>query len=53
MRFTDDAFKAPKEVLATVNPAVANVDVTKAFDLIFLKKLEDIGFYKKIGAATQ
>src|SRR5207249_116033 len=41
MRFTEDAFKAPKDVLATVNPAVANVDVTKAFDLSFLKKLED------------
>jgi ABC-type nitrate/sulfonate/bicarbonate transport system substrate-binding protein len=53
MRFTDDAFKAPKDVLASVNPAVANVDITKAYDLGFLKKLEEIGFYKKIGAPTQ
>jgi NitT/TauT family transport system substrate-binding protein len=53
MKFTDDAFKAPRDVLATVNPAVANVDITKAYDLSVLKKLEDIGFYKKIGAATQ
>jgi ABC-type nitrate/sulfonate/bicarbonate transport system substrate-binding protein len=53
MRFTDDAFKAPKDVLASVNPAVANVDITKAYDLGFLKKLEEIGFYAKIGAPTQ
>lgn len=52
MTFTDDAFKAPRDVLAVVNPAVTNVDVTKAYDLSFLKKLQDIGFYKKIGAPT-
>lgn len=52
MTFTDDAFKAPRDVLAVVNPAVANVDVTKAYDLSFLKKLQDNGFYKKIGAPT-
>jgi len=53
MKFTDDAFKAPRDVLSSVNPALANVDITKAYDLSFLKKLEDIGFYKKIGAPTQ
>lgn len=51
--FTEDAFKAPKTVLAGTNPAVANADITKAYDLSFLKKLQDIGFYKKIGAPTQ
>lgn len=53
MSFTEDAFKAPRDVLATVNPAVANVDVTKAFDLSFLKKLVEIGFNAKIGAPLQ
>ncbi|MDQ3097823.1 MAG: ABC transporter substrate-binding protein [Chloroflexota bacterium] len=52
MTFTEDAFKAPRDVLGTQNPAIANVDVTKAFDLSFLKKLQEIGFYTKIGAPT-
>ena len=47
MMFTADAFAAPRDVLAAVNPAVANVDVTKAFDLSFLNKLKDSGFYAK------
>ncbi|HEV2010498.1 MAG TPA: ABC transporter substrate-binding protein [Candidatus Limnocylindria bacterium] len=47
MQFDADAFKAPRDVLAAVNPAVANVDVTKAFDLTFLNKLKDGGFYAK------
>lgn len=45
MMFTADALLAPRDVLATVNPAVANVDVTKAMDLSFLNKLKDRGFY--------
>jgi NitT/TauT family transport system substrate-binding protein len=52
MMFTQDAFTAPREVLASVNPAVANVDVTKAFDLSFLKKLQDIGFNAKNAIPT-
>jgi len=52
MTFTEEAFIAPRDVLATVNPAVANVDVKKAFDISFLNKLKDIGFYAKIGAPT-
>jgi ABC-type nitrate/sulfonate/bicarbonate transport system substrate-binding protein len=51
--FTEDAFKAPKAVLAGTNPAVANADISKAYDLSFLKKLQEIGFYKKIGAPTE
>lgn len=53
MTFSEDAFKAPRDVLAAVNPAVTNVDVTKAYDLGYLKKLQEIGFYKKIGAPTE
>jgi ABC-type nitrate/sulfonate/bicarbonate transport system substrate-binding protein len=52
MQFTADAFIAPRDVLAAVNPAVKDVDVSKAFDLSFLKKLVDIGFNAKIGAPT-
>jgi NitT/TauT family transport system substrate-binding protein len=49
MMFTADALTAPRDVLATVNPAVANVDVTKAMDLSFLNKLKDSGFYARNG----
>jgi NitT/TauT family transport system substrate-binding protein len=52
MTFTADAFVAPRDVLAAVNPAVKDVDVNKAFDLSFLQKLKDNGFYTKIGAPT-
>ena len=40
-----------QSVLQTVTPALATVDVTKAYDASFLKKLNDLGFYKKIGVA--
>jgi NitT/TauT family transport system substrate-binding protein len=49
MSWTDDAFNNPKQVLAAVNPAMANVDVTKSYDKSFLQKLVDMGFYQQIG----
>ena len=52
MQFTEDALLAPRDVLATVNPPVANVKIADTYDLSFLKKLEANGFYKKIGAPT-
>lgn len=52
MQFTEDALILPRDVLATVNPAVANVKIADAYDLSFLKNLETNGFYKKIGAPT-
>jgi NitT/TauT family transport system substrate-binding protein len=52
MQFTAEAFQAPRDVLAAVNPAVKDADVTKAMDTTFLKKLVDIGFNAKIGAPT-
>ncbi|MGH2450463.1 MAG: ABC transporter substrate-binding protein [Candidatus Limnocylindria bacterium] len=52
MQFTESAFEAPKEVLASQNPAVADADISQAYDLSFLERLEEIGFYEKIGAPT-
>ena len=52
MLFTEDALKLPQQVLATQNPAMASVDLKKAYDLSFLNKLKDIGFYQKVGAPT-
>ena len=52
MIFTEEAFKAPQQVLATVNPPVATVDLKKAYDLSFLTKLKDLGFYAKYSIPT-
>lgn len=49
MTFTEEALIAPRDVLAAVNPAVANVDVKKAMDTTFIDKLKQIGFYKAHG----
>ena len=40
---------SPKQTLAAANPAMANVDVTQAYDKSFLQKLFDMGFYTQIG----
>jgi hypothetical protein len=53
MIFTVEAFKAPQQVLATVNPPVAGVDLSKCYDTSFLKKLVDNGFYAKYSIPTQ
>lgn len=53
MIFTVEAFKAPQQVLAAVNPGVANVDLTKCFDTSFLQKLVDNGFYAKYNIPTK
>ena len=52
MMWNQDAFENPKEVLATVNPDVANVDVTQAYDQSFLQQLKDMGFYDQLGIPT-
>jgi len=52
MMFTADAFTSPRDVLGSVYPAVKDVDVNKAFDLSFLTKLKDIGFYEKNNIPT-
>ncbi len=49
MGWTDDAFNFPKLTLATVNPAMADVDVSKAYDKSYLQELYDTGFYTQIG----
>ena len=46
MTWTDDAFQNPKEVLATVNPAMADVPVAEAFDRSVLDNLKASGFYE-------
>lgn len=48
MGWSDEAFLNPRTVLAAVNPAFADADVTKAYDKSFLQKLVDMGFYTQI-----
>jgi NitT/TauT family transport system substrate-binding protein len=48
MSWGDDAFNYPKQVLAAVNPQMANIDVTTAYDKSFLQKLASMGFYQAI-----
>jgi NitT/TauT family transport system substrate-binding protein len=45
----DSAFVAVQRIVAVNNPAIMGVDVTKAYDRSLLEKLQDTGFYKKIG----
>ena len=48
MGWGDDAFNFPKQTLATVNPAMADVDITQAYDKSILQGLYDSGFYTQI-----
>lgn len=49
MMWDDPTFENPKTVLATVNPDVANVKVSDAYDKSVLQKLVDLGVYDKLG----
>lgn len=42
-------FEFAKRVLLSTNPAMANVDPSKAFTTEFVDKLRDLGFYKQLG----
>jgi sulfonate transport system substrate-binding protein len=53
MTWTDDAYENPKRVLATVNPDMAAVPVTDAFDRTVLQGLMDSGFYEAKGIPTE
>jgi hypothetical protein len=53
MTWTDEAFENPKRVLATVNPDMAAVPVTDAFDRTVLQGLMDSGFYEAKGIPTE
>jgi hypothetical protein len=50
LMFPKSSFAFVQKVMSTVTPGIMTVDVSQAFDQSYLKKLVDIGFYKKIGA---
>ncbi len=49
MIWTDAAFETPKETLATVNPDIANVPVSDAYDRGPIQTLIDAGYYEALG----
>jgi ABC-type nitrate/sulfonate/bicarbonate transport system substrate-binding protein len=53
MMWSEAAFENPKTVLASVNPDVADVDVTTAYDTSILDQLKAMGVYEKLGVPTQ
>jgi NitT/TauT family transport system substrate-binding protein len=53
MMWEDEAFENPKKVLATVNPEIADVPVTDAFDRSVLEQLESMGYYDFLGIPAE
>jgi ABC-type nitrate/sulfonate/bicarbonate transport system substrate-binding protein len=49
MMWDDAAFQNPKDVLVTVNPDIANIPVTEAFDRSVLDGLKADGYYEFLG----
>ncbi len=52
LRWSKDAFLLAQQVQAAANPAVKDVDVTKAYDTQWLDKLKTMGFNQAIGLPT-
>jgi NitT/TauT family transport system substrate-binding protein len=48
LRFTADDFKLNKDVLLTINPAVAPIDIASVIDIGPLDKLQQMGFNREI-----
>jgi ABC-type nitrate/sulfonate/bicarbonate transport system substrate-binding protein len=53
MMWTDDAFQNPKDVLVTVNPDIADIPVTDAFDRSVLDSLKANGYYDFLGIPAE
>lgn len=49
MLWTDEAFENPKRVLATVNPEIADVPVSEAYNRSVLEGLQASGYYDQLG----
>jgi hypothetical protein len=49
MRWSKEAWEIVRDVGAAENPALKDVDVTKAYTFEFLDKLRDMGFNEAVG----
>lgn len=47
--WTDGAFENPQEIIASVEPDVAEVNVADAYDRSVLEQLVDMGYYEQLG----
>jgi ABC-type nitrate/sulfonate/bicarbonate transport system substrate-binding protein len=52
MKCTTQGYAFSQKVLAIIQPSAMMADPAKACDTSFLQKLDDIGFYKKVGAPS-
>lgn len=53
MMWVDGAFENPKLILSTVNPDIAEVDITTAYDRSYLENLKALGVYDALGIPTE
>lgn len=49
LMWTEGAFENPKEILASVEAEIAEVDVADAYDRSILEQLEEMGYYEALG----
>lgn len=49
MTWVDEAFTNPQRILATVNPDIATVDISTAYDRGPIQSLIDMGYYDALG----
>lgn len=49
LRWSQDAFLLARDVQSIANPALKDVDVTRAYDMQWLDKLKEMGFNRAIG----
>ena len=52
LRAPEEAYEPVREVLLTINEAVANVDVSEAFDGSYLDQLEEMGYFEALGVPS-
>ena len=53
MMWEDEAFENPKKVLATVNPDIADIPVSEAYNRSVLEQLESMGYYDQLGIPAE
>jgi NitT/TauT family transport system substrate-binding protein len=51
LRFTQQAFELPQEVLSSISPEAKDVDLSTVYDLSYLDKLDQLGFDPKAGVS--
>lgn len=53
LMWSDGAFENPQEILASIEPEIAEVNVEDAYDRSFLQQLVDMGYYEELGVPIE